>query len=115
MKHVLESKAKKVGVGAGNVLEYGLGDSDIDIAIATISGSYPGDGFVVNEEIKELLYVLSGSGKLITKDSSVELNIGDQVLIEKGEFFKYADCDNLVIAAACTPAWTPKQHKKIST
>lgn len=115
MKYVSKSDAKKVDVGAGDVLEYNLGDPDIDIAVATINGKYPDEGSVVNENSKELLYVLSGYGKLTTKEQTVELNQGDQALIEKGELFKYDDCVDLVVAAACTPAWKPEQHKVINT
>lgn len=113
MKYIAKSQAKKVNVGAGDVLEYNLGDPDIDIAIATINGKYPQGGFVVNQECKELLYVLSGSGKLFTKNSSTELSAGDQLLIEKDELFRYKDCDNLVVVAACTPAWRSEQHKEV--
>ena len=112
MKYIARSQAKKVDVGAGDVLEYNFGDSDIDAAIATINGKYPKQGFVVNEDCKELLYVISGYGKFATKEQAVELNPGDQVLVEKGESFKYDDCTDLVVVAACTPAWSPEQHKE---
>ena len=117
MKHVSKSQAKKFQNGAtSDVLEYSLGDPDIDIAIATINGNYPEKtGYVINEECKELLYVVSGSGTFVTKDESAQLNQGDQVLIEKGELFRYEACDNLVIVAACTPAWSPDQHKEVNT
>jgi mannose-6-phosphate isomerase-like protein (cupin superfamily) len=114
MKHIPKSHAKKVNVGAGDVLEYGLDDPDIDIAVATINGNYPNRGFVVNKEVKEILYVISGSGKLVTKGSLVNLNPGDQALINKRELFRYADCTNLVVAAACAPAWTPDQHEEVN-
>lgn len=88
-------------------------DPDINGAIAKISGKYPDSGFVVNEECKELLYVISGTGKLTTKDESVELNPGDQVLIDQGELFRYESTQNLVVLAACSPAWRPEQHKEV--
>jgi len=113
MKYLPKSAAKRVNIGAGDVLEYNLGDPDIDAAIPTVNGDYPREGFVVNEEAKELLYIISGSGKLITKDQTVELNEGDQVLIEKGELFSYKNCKDLILVAACTPAWTPEQHKEV--
>ncbi len=113
MKYVPKSQAKKVDIGAGDVLEYNLGDPDIDGAVATLNGNYPASGFVVNEDVKELLYVISGRGKLITRDESVELNQGDEALIEKGELFRYEDCEELVLLAACTPAWTAEQHKEV--
>ena len=113
MKHVPKSQAKKVDVGAGDVWEYGINDSDIDIAIPTINGNYPAAGFVVNEKSKELLYVISGTGKFATKADSVELNAGDQVFVDKDELFRYENCKDLVLVAACTPAWKPEQHKEV--
>ena len=113
MKHIPRLKAKKIDVGAGDVLEYDLQDPDIDIAIVTINGNYPKKGFVVNQEVKELLYVLSGEGNFANKEESVNLQAGDQVLIEKGEIFRYENCKDLVIVAACTPAWHPGQHKEV--
>ena len=113
MKHITKGHAKKVDVGAGNVLEYGIDDPDIDIAVPTINGNYPQEGFVVNEVSKEILYVISGSGKFATKTKTVELNAGDQVFIDKGELFRYADCKDLILIAACSPAWKPQQHKEV--
>jgi mannose-6-phosphate isomerase-like protein (cupin superfamily) len=114
MKYVSQSIAQKVqNSDSAEVLEYSLGDKDIDIAVATINGNYPKVGFAVNEECKELLYVLSGEGTFATKEKSVILQSGDQVLIEKGELFRYEGTKQLVVVAACTPAWPPEQHKII--
>jgi mannose-6-phosphate isomerase-like protein (cupin superfamily) len=116
MKYIPKSQAKKfTNIGAGHVMEYNLGDPDIDIAIVSLNGKYPEEGWVVNEQVKELLYVISGSGRLTTKDKTVDLNPGDQVLVDKGELFRYETADKLVVVAACTPAWTPQQHKAVNT
>lgn len=115
MKYISKSQARKFANGpTADVVEYPMNDPDIDGAIATVKGRYPETGFVVNEECKELLYVISGKGKLITKNKSVDLNPGDQALIDKGEQFRYEDANNLVVFAACSPAWTPEQHKEIT-
>lgn len=112
MKYVTKSQAKKFqNSNSAEVLEYALGDKDIDIAIATVNGNYPEEGFAVNEECKELLYVISGEGTFATKEKSVELRTGDQILIEKDELFRYEDAKDLILVAACTPAWRPEQHK----
>lgn len=115
MKHIPKSQAKKVDVGAGDVLEYNLGDPDIDIAVPTIDGNYPNSGFVVNEQCKEILYVISGTGTFATEDDSVTLKPGDQVFVDKGEPFRYEGCRELVLITACTPAWKPEQHKEVNT
>lgn len=44
------------------VVEYPLGDKDINFATAKISGRYPDTGYCVNEECKELIYVMDGKG-----------------------------------------------------
>ena len=47
--------------------EYDFHDKDIDISTAEINGKYPESGYCVNTEIKEMIYVISGSGKIITE------------------------------------------------
>lgn len=114
MKYVPKSQTKEFkNSGKVQVLEYGMDDPDIDGALATVNDKYPDKGFVVNEECKELLYVISGSGKLITKDNSAILHPGDLALIDKGELFKYENCDNLIILVACSPAWRAEQHQEV--
>ena len=92
-------------------LEYPLGDSDINVSVAKIKGKYPVSGYCVNEEVKELLYVMEGTGKLIKKDETIEFKAGDVILVEKGEAYRWeANCTVLI---PCTPAWYPEQHKLI--
>jgi mannose-6-phosphate isomerase-like protein (cupin superfamily) len=115
MKYVPKSQAKIfTNSGKVDVLEYGMDDPDIDGALATVNDKYPDQGFVVNEECKELLYVISGSGTLITKTSSAQISPGDAALINKGELFRYENCDNLHLLIACAPAWRAEQHKEIN-
>ena len=54
------------------VLEYPLDDKDINISTAVLSGRYPEKGYCVNEQCKELIYVVSGSGTLNKKDEVIE-------------------------------------------
>lgn len=53
------------------VNEYGFGDKDIDLTTAQINGRYPEEGFCVNTEVKEMIYCLSGKGKICKKDEVV--------------------------------------------
>ena len=94
------------------VLEYNLNDKDINFAIGKITGRYPDTGYCINEECKELIYVLDGYGTLYKKDGEkVEFNKGDLILIEKGEAYYWdAHCE---VIMPCTPAWYPEQHKLI--
>lgn len=68
------------------VTEYPLlGEKNIDFAIATLSGRYPENGFVINTLSKELAYVSEGVGKLVIEGKTIELKSGDVLLIEAGE------------------------------
>lgn len=92
-------------------IEYELGDKDINFSIATINGRYPENGYCVNEECKELIYVMDGHGTLNKKEQRIEFNKGDVVLIDKGETFYWdAYC---TVAMPCTPAWNEDQHKLV--
>ena len=43
--------------------EYDFKDKDIDISTALIKGRYPDEGYCVNTEVKEMIYVISGGGQ----------------------------------------------------
>lgn len=92
-------------------LEYPLNDTDINFSTAIINGRYPDKGYCVNEECKELIYVIEGKGTLNKRDKTIEFNKGDVILIDKGEVY-YWD-GQCTIAMPCTPAWYPEQHKLI--
>ncbi len=54
MKLVKECQAQKVrNSDKCEVLEYPLGDKDMDMAIASLKGRYPDRGYCINEECKE--------------------------------------------------------------
>ena len=91
--------------------EYDFGDKDIDIATAVINGRYPEDCYCVNTEVKEMIYVISGEGKIHKENEIISFKAGDAILIDKGEkYYWVADCK---VAMACSPAWRPEQHKLI--
>lgn len=89
--------------------EYEMAEKDINGAVIDLSGRYPEKGWVLNEKCKELIYILEGSGTLVTKEKNIELEIGDQVLLEAGE--KYYFFGTLKFFTACSPAWYPDQHR----
>ena len=92
--------------------EYEMGEKEINGAVIELSDRYPENGWVVNKKCKELIYILEGSGTLTTETDNLELNIGDQVLIEAGE--KYYFSGSVKFFTACSPAWYPEQHGLIS-
>jgi len=92
--------------------EYALGDEDINGAIIKLSGRYPETGYVTNEACKELVYVISGSGSLVTDKETVELSTGDMALLPPNE--KYYFDGTMEMLMPCSPAWYPEQHKEVS-
>lgn len=91
------------------VLEYG-GNSDIDGAVAEINGRYPEKGWAKNTISSEQLFVISGGGAVVTKDTKRKLGVEDTILIEPNELY-FIDGINLRIFISCTPAWSPDQYE----
>ncbi len=65
----------------------------------------------MNEECKELIYVIDGRGTLNKENETIKFKKGDAILINKGE--KYYWDALCTIVMPCTPAWYPEQHKLI--
>jgi len=110
MKFVSLSSAQKFeNTPSCIVYEYG-GDTSLSGAIAEIHGRYPEDGWAVNDEVKEMVFVLEGTGRVVTKSSEVQLKKDDMALIDKGEAY-FFEGNALRIFMPTTPAWTPDQHR----
>ncbi len=54
--------------------EYDFKDKDIDISTAKISGRYPENGYCVNTEVKEMIFILAGGGDCALKRKLSHLN-----------------------------------------
>ncbi len=107
----LEQAEKHSNSDKCKTLEYSFNDKDIDCATATITGRYPDTGYCMNEECKELIYVIDGRGTLNKENETIKFKKGDAILINKGEkYYWNAQC---TIVMPCTPAWYPEQHKLI--
>lgn len=112
MKVVSKGQAKEFkNSDACTALEYPLEDSAINIAVVTVEGRYPDSGRVMNEECKEVAFVVQGAGKVFIDDKEVKLEQGDVVLIEPREKIYWEG--NLTMLMPCTPAWTFEQHKQV--
>lgn len=95
------------------VNEYPFNDPDINIGTAKLDGRFPESGYLVNETVKEYVYVVSGSGKIVTKSQTIEINIGDVVFIPVGELYYWdAHC---FLVMPCQPAWYPEQSKQVES
>lgn len=90
-------------------LEYSFGDKDIDLGVAVITGRYPESGYCKNIVSKELIYVLEGTGTLYFENESINLSVGDSILIDSNEKY-YWDTTYCKVSMTCTPAWTEEQH-----
>ena len=93
---------------ATTIWEYPTDDKDINGAVAHVNGRNPEKGFFVNA-FKELAFVLSGSGYVVTPKERKEIDVGDEILIGINE--QYAWEGNMTIFIATTPKFDPKKHK----
>ena len=91
--------------------EYDTEDGFVSGGTAIIKGRYPEVGYVTNEVLKELVYVLSGSGKLIMLNETVEFSEGDVLFIDHKEVFAWEG--DMVLFMATTPKFDPAQHKEV--
>lgn len=89
--------------------EYPLEDKDINVAFVEIDGRYPDKGFVTNDAVKEIVFVVEGEGRIVIEDEGHELKEGDVVLILPKK--KYFFDGKMKLVVPCSPAWYPEQHK----
>ncbi len=92
------------------IWEYDTKDETISGAVAQINGRYPQTGFAQNG-FKELVFVISGDGYIVTPDSRKEIDLGDEILLDKNE--NYAWEGSVTLFMATTPKFDPKKHKII--
>ena len=112
MKHIQKSDAEKFENSKDCFgLNYPMGDPDINAAVIQIKGRYPEQGRTLNEQCKELAYVISGKGKVCVEDKEYQLHKEDMIFIDKGERYYFEG--NMLLFVPCTPAWSPEQHKMV--
>jgi mannose-6-phosphate isomerase class I len=113
MQHIKKHDVVKVhNSSAATVFEYHTQSQTVSGATSEISGRYPEAGFAVNDRSHELVYVISGSGKLISPEETVTFSTGDVLLIENKELFAWEG--NFTIFMATTPTFDPNQHRIIA-
>jgi mannose-6-phosphate isomerase-like protein (cupin superfamily) len=81
------------------------------VAYIEINGRYPEQGWALNEVCAEMVYILSGSGKLVTSQQATALAPQDVVLVSPGEHYYWEGVMTMTIS--CTPAFYAEQHKII--
>ena len=109
MQIIKHNQTNKVSPAAGTTIwEYPTTDKMISGAVAKISGRYPLVGFAING-FKELVFVISGNGFVVTPKGRKEIDVGDEILLDTNE--KYAWEGNMTLFMATTPKFDPKKHK----
>jgi mannose-6-phosphate isomerase class I len=109
MQIVKHTEIRKVTLArSATVWEYDTDDATISGAVAEINGRYPEKGFAENG-FKELVFVISGNGIIVTPTKRIDIDLGDEILLDKKE--KYAWEGNVTLFMATTPKFNPRQHK----
>lgn len=87
---------------------YEFNDNEVSVSRSEINGIYPENAWCMNRELKEIVYVIEGSGKLVKENEVIEFNENDTIVIEKGEQYYWdAHCK---LVAVCIPKWYEEQH-----
>jgi mannose-6-phosphate isomerase class I len=94
------------------VTEYPIQDTEINFAIAKVTGRYPDSGYVTNQLSKEMAYVSEGEGKLIVNGQEYLISAGGLAFIETGEIYAWEG--NMTLFISCRPAFTIEQHKRVA-
>ena len=97
-----------------SLLEYSiaLDEKDLDFCVNTTTGRYPEKGYCINEECKEICYILEGEGYINKKDETIKFKQGDVIFIDKKDiYFWEGNCKIIMI---CSPAWYKQQCRLIA-
>lgn len=88
--------------------QYDFPDKEINIAFIEINGRYPDKGRVMNNVCREIVFVVSGNGKIEIDGKEFKISKGDSIFIEPNQ--KYFFEGKLEITASCHPTWYSEQH-----
>ncbi len=112
MQIVKYTEINKVSTAPSTVIwEYPTKDEAISGAVAEIHGRYPEKGYVLNEKSKELVFVISGSGFVVTPKERKEIDVGDVILLQPNEMYAWEG--GMTLFMATSPKFNAKQHKII--
>lgn len=113
MKYKSLAQAKSFTNSACSGLEYHIDADDTELGVSYIElrGRYPEQGRITNELCKEVCYIKSGTGQVVVEGEPVELIAGDMIMLEPNDRYYWQGALDMVVA--CTPAWTPEQHKHV--
>jgi len=91
------------------VREYDTESTEINTALVIVKGRYPETGSVLNTEVSEMVYVVSGKGSVSVEGMSTHIEKGDCILIHPHEKFYWEG--ELELIVTCIPSWNPEQYK----
>lgn len=114
MKSVFkESEAHKITENPYSCFfEYPVSTQNISLGISEINGTYPLEGFAMDEKVEALWYVESGTGTITIENVRYQVSKGDMIHIRPGEKFSI-NGDALRLVVAGSPPWTTEQHKTL--
>lgn len=116
MTIIQSSKTKKIQTSPTTAIwEFVMKEEDISGAITEIKNRYPEKGFAVNKVSKELAFVVSGQGHIVTPTQKRPIYVGDLIFVDKGDLFAWEAKGALTLFMATTPKFDPKQHIIINT
>ena len=80
-------------------------------AVVEVNGRYPEQGFAINHECTELVYVLEGEGRIVTAREEAAFTSGDMISIGREE--KYFWEGKFIAIMVSAPAWHPEQYGQV--
>lgn len=111
MNIISSSETNKMKTSPSTTIwEFVMEEKTISGAIAEIKDRYPEKGFAVNKVSKELAFVLSGEGNVVTPTLNRAIKVGDLIFLDKEESFAWEAKGALTLFMATTPKFDPKQH-----
>lgn len=93
------------------VHEYNFDTNLIDTAHVQIQGRYPETGSVRNRVSTEVVYVISGEGRVCIDGKEQSLCVGDALCIHPQESFHFEGVMGLLVT--CTPKWSHEQYEEV--
>lgn len=114
MNIIQSSNANKVQASPTTTIwEFAMDEAAISGAVTEIKDRYPEKGFAVNKISKELVFVISGEGYIVTPTQKRPIRVGDLVFLDKREIYAWEG--NLTLFMATTPKFDQKQHIVINS
>lgn len=112
MTIIQSSKTKKIQATPTTAIwEFVMKEKAISGAIEEIKDRYPEKSFAVNKKSKELAFVLSGEGYIVTPTQKRPIHVGDLIFVDKGDLFAWEAKGALTLFMANTPKFYPEQHQ----